>query len=91
MAGPPVTGPPESAGDEGGDISCANPDISADNFRIVRPPALPLPEEDVLPSPEVASGMVLIGAVLAAADPVAAADGGVMLMDARGTVAWTRL
>ncbi len=76
MAGPPVTGS-ERAGAEGGETSCVNPDISADNLRIVRPPALPFPEEDELPAPAAASGMVPVGAVLVAVNPVAAAGDGV--------------
>ncbi len=74
MAGPPVTGLPESVGAEGGETSCVNPDISADNLRIVRPPAPPLPEEDELPTPAAASGMVPVGAVPVAVNPVGDAD-----------------
>ncbi len=87
MAGLPVTGPPESVGVEGGDTSCATPDISEDNFRIPRPPALPLPEEVGLPTPAAAKGMVLTGAVPAAVNPVGGAAEGITLMGARGTAA----
>ena len=87
MAGPPVTGPPESAGAEGGDISCANPDISEDNLRIPRPPALPFPKVAELPTPATAKGMVPAGAVPVAVNPVGGAADGVTLMGARGTAA----
>lgn len=87
MAGPPVTGPSESAGAEGGDTSCANPDISEDNLRIARPPALPFPEEAELPTPAAAKGMVLAGTVPVAVNPVGGAADGVTLMGARGTAA----
>lgn len=87
MVGPPVTGPSESAGAEGGDTSCANPDISEDNLRIARPPALPFPEEAELPTPAAAKGMVLAGAVPVAVNPVGGAADGVTLMGARGTAA----
>ena len=79
-----MTGPPESVGVEGGDSSCATPDISEDNFRIPRPPALPLPEEVGLPTPAAAKGMMLTGAVPAAVNPV---EGAITLMGARGTAA----
>ena len=87
MAGPPVTGPSESAGAEGGDTSCATPDISADNLCIVRPPARPPPEEAELPTPAAARGMVLVGAVPVAVNPEGGAADGVTLMGARGTAA----
>ena len=87
----PMAGPPESTGAEGGEISCANPDISEDNLRIVRPPAPPPPEEDESPGTTAATGMTPVDAVLAAVDPVAVADDGVMLMVARGTPAPTLL
>ena len=80
-----MAGPPESTGAEGGEINCANPDISADNLRIVRPPAPADPETDELPEPAVASGMVPVGSVLTAMDPVAAVGDCSTLMDARGT------
>ncbi|HSL04641.1 MAG TPA: hypothetical protein VK901_14025 [Nitrospiraceae bacterium] len=88
----PMAGLIGTPGAEGGVISCANPGISAANLRIDRPPALPLPEEEELPAPAAASGMVPVDAVLAAVDPVAtAADDGVTLMVARGTAALTLL
>ena len=82
-----MVGPPESAGAEGGDTSCANPDISADNFRSVRPPGLPPPEEGELLWPAAARGIVPVGAVPIAANPVGAVLDGVTLMGARGTAA----
>ena len=82
-----MVGPPESAGAEGGDTSCANPGISADNLRIVRPPGLPPPEEAGFPTPAAAKGMVLVGTVPVAINPVGAAADGVTLMGARGTAA----
>ena len=91
MAGLPVTGPLESVGAEGGDTSCVNPDISADNLRIVRPPGLPPPEEGELPWPAAAKGMVPVGAVPIAANPVGTVLDGVTLMGARGTAAPTLL
>jgi hypothetical protein len=90
MAGPPV-GPPASVGAEGGETSCVSPDISADNLRIVRPPVPPFPEEDELPVPTAASGMVPVGAVPVAVTPVEGADNGVTLMVASGTAAPTLL
>jgi len=84
-------GPPESTGAEGGEISCANPDISEDNRRIVRPPAPLISGGDVLLESAAASGMVLIGALRTAADPVAVADNGATLMVARGMAASTLL
>ena len=85
MAGLPVTGPPESVGVEGGVTSCTTPEISEDNLRIPRPPALPLPEEVGLPTPAAAKGMVPTGAVPAAENPVGAEADGVTLMGASGT------
>ena len=73
-----------AAGAEGGEINCANPGISAANLLIDRPPALPLPEVEELPAPAAASGIVPVGAVPAAMDPVALADDGATLMVARG-------
>ncbi len=87
MTGLSVTGPPEGVGAEGGDTSCTTPDISADNLRIARPPALPLPEEVGLPTPAAAKGMVPTGAVPVAVNPVVAAADGVPLMGASGTAA----
>lgn len=84
MTGPPVTGLLESVGAEGGDTSCENPDISADNLRIVRPPGLPPPEEGEVPTLAAARGMAPVGAVPVAVDPVGAAADGVALMAARG-------
>ena len=87
MTGPPVTGLLESVGAEGGDTSCENPDISADNLRIVRPPGLPPPEEGEVPTLAAARGMAPVGAVPVAVDPVGAAADGVALMAARGMTA----
>ena len=87
MAGSPVTGPSESAGAEGGDTSCATPDISADNLCIVRPPARPPPDEGELPAAAAARRMVLAGTVPVAVNPVGGAADGVTLMGARGTAA----
>jgi hypothetical protein len=87
----PIAGLTGTPGAEGGVISCANPGISAANLRIDRPPALPLPEVEEFPAPAAASGMVPVDAVLAAVDPVAAADDGVTLMVARGTATLTLL
>ena len=87
MVGLPVTGPSESVGAEGGDTSCENPDISADNLRIVRPPGAPPPEEAELPTPAATRGMAPVGAVPVAVNPVGAAADGVALMVARGMAA----
>jgi hypothetical protein len=91
MAGAPVTGLLERVGAEGGETSCVSPDISADNLRIVRPPAPPFPEEDELPAPAAASGMVPVGAVPVVVTPVEDADNGVTLMVASGAAAPTLL
>jgi hypothetical protein len=80
-------GPSEGARVEGGDISCVNPDISADNLLIVRPPVPPPLEEDELSTLAEASGVVLIGSVPAAVNPVGGAAEGITLMVARGTAA----
>ena len=87
MAGLPTKGSFESVGAEGGDTSCTTPDISEDNLRIPRPPALPLPEGVGLPTPAAAKGMASTGAVPVAADPVRAEADGVTLMGASGTAA----
>ena len=87
----PIAGLTDSAGTEGGEINCVNPDISAAILRIVRPPAPPFPEVDELPEPAEASGMAPVGAVPAAVDPVAVADDGATLMVAIGMVAPTLL
>ena len=84
MAGLPGTESPESAGAEGGDTSCATPDISADNLCIVRPPARPPPDEGELPAATAARGMVPTGAVPVEVNPVEAAADGVTLMGASG-------
>ena len=85
----PIAGLTEIAGAEGGEINCANPGISAANLLIDRPPALPLPEVEGLPAPAAASGIVPVGAVLAAKDPLVVADDGATLMVAKGTAAPT--
>ena len=87
MAGPPVTGSLESVGAEGGETSCVPPTSPQIIFALSRPPALPLPEEDELPTPAAAKGMVPVGAVPVAVNPVGAAADGVTLMGARGTAA----
>ena len=88
----PIAGLTETTGGEGGEINCANPGISAANFRIDRPPAPPLPEVDELPAPAAASGMVpVVVDVAAEPDPVAVVDDGATLMVARGAVAPTLL
>jgi hypothetical protein len=92
MAGLIVGGGVEGIGAEGGEINCANPGISAANFRIDRPPAPPLPEVDELPAPAAASGMVPVVVDAAAVlDLAAVADDGATLMVARGTAAPTLL
>ena len=87
IAGPPVTGLLERVGAEGGDTSCVSPEISADNLRIVRPPAFPPPEEAELPTPAAAKGIVLAGTIPVAINPVGAGVDGVALMVARGMAA----
>jgi hypothetical protein len=87
----PIAGLTETTGTEAGESNCLNPGISAANLLIVRPPASPLPEVDDLPAPAAASGMVPVGAVPTAMDPVAVADDGATLMVARGTAAPTLL
>ena len=76
----------ESATAVGGEISCVSSGISADIPRKVRPPEPLLSEEDELPTPAAASGMVPVGSVPVAEDPVDVADDGVMCADARGKV-----
>jgi len=87
----PIAGLTESTGTEGVEFNSVNPGISAAIFRIVRPPPPPLPEVDELPTPAAASGMVPVGAVAAAVDPVAVADNGATLMVANGTATPTLL
>ncbi|MBU6435713.1 MAG: hypothetical protein KJS98_20590 [Nitrospirae bacterium] len=87
----PIAGLTDSTGTDGGEINCVNPDISSAILRIVRPPVPPFPEFDELPAPAEASGMVPVGAVPAAVDPVALADNGATLMVARGKVTPTLL
>ena len=81
-----LTGTTGAAGVEGVVVSCANPGISAANLLIDRPPALPLPEVEVLPEPAAASGMVPVVVVPVAMVPEVVADDGATLMVARGTV-----
>lgn len=76
-----------TTGAEGGVISCANPGNSAANLLIDRPPPLPPPDDEELPAPTAANGMVPVGAVPAAMEPVAVAGNGTALMVARGTAA----
>jgi hypothetical protein len=73
--------------DEGGETNCANPGISAANLLIDRPPPLPPPDDEALPAPAAANGMVPVAAVPAAMEPVAVAGNGTALMVARGTAA----
>ena len=87
----PISGLTETTGAEGDDINCVSPGISAANFRIVRPPAPPLPEVDELPAPAAASGMVPVDAMPTAVDLVVVADDGATLMVARGTATPTLL
>jgi hypothetical protein len=87
----PIAGLTELTGTEAGESNCVNPGISAANLLIVRPPALLLPEVDDFPPPAVASGMVPVGVVPTATDPVAVADDGATLMVARGAAAPTLL
>ena len=87
----PIAGLTETTGTEDGESNCGNPGISAANLFIDRPPALPLPEVEELPAPAAASGMVPVGAVPTATDPVAVADDGATLMVVRGTAAPTLL
>ena len=87
----PIAGLTESTGTEGGEVNCANPGMSAANLRIVRPPAPPFPEEDDLPVPAAASGMVPVDAMPTAVDLVVVADDGATLMVARGTATPTLL
>jgi hypothetical protein len=87
----PIAGLTETTGTEAGESNCANPGISAANLLIVRPPVYPLPEVDDLPPPAAASGMVPLGAVPPAMDPVAVANDGATLVVARGTAVPTLL
>jgi hypothetical protein len=87
----PIAGLTETTGTEAGKSNCVNPGISAANLLIVRPPVYPLPEVDDWPPPAAASGMVPVGAVPTAMDPVAVDDDGATLMVARGTAAPTLL
>ena len=80
MTGLSVTGIPEGVGAEGGDTSCATPDISADNLRIARPPTRPLPEEVELPMSAAAKYMMPTGVVPVAVNPVEATANGVPLI-----------
>ena len=87
MTGLSVTEPPEGVGAEGGDTSCTTPDISADNLRIARPPARPLPEEVELLMSAAAKVMMPTGVAPVAVNPVEAAADGVPLIGVSGTVA----
>ena len=88
----PIAGLTETAGAEGDDIKSVSPAVSVANLRIDRPLAFPFPELDELPGPATAaSGVVPLGAVPVARDPVAVADDGATLMVARGTAAPTLL
>jgi hypothetical protein len=87
----PIAGLTETTGTEAGESNCVNPGISAANLLIVRPPVYPLPEVDDLLPPAAASGMVPVGAVPTAMDPVAVANDGATLVVARGTAVPTLL
>lgn len=87
----PIAGLTETTGTEAGESNCGNPGISAANLFIDRPPALPLPEVEELPAPAAASGMVPVGAMPPAMDPVAVADDGATLMVVRGAAVPTLL
>ena len=79
------------AGAEGDDSNCVNPGISAANLLIDRPPALPLPEVEVLPVPAAASGVVPVDVVPTVMVPEVVVDDGATVMVARGTVTPTLL
>lgn len=86
----PIAGLTETPGAEGDDSNCVNPDISAANLLIDRPPALPPPEVEVLLVPAAASGMVPVVVVPTVRDPVVVDDGATLIV-ARGTVVPTVL
>ena len=87
----PIAGLTETTGTEGGESNCANPGNSAANLFIDRPPVLPLPEVEALPTPAAASGIVPVGTVPAAMDPLVVADDGATLVVARDAAAPTLL
>jgi hypothetical protein len=87
----PIAGLTETTGTEAGESNCVNPGISAANLLIVRPPVYPFPEVDDLLPPAAASGLVPVGAVPTAMDPVAVANDGATLVVARGTAVPTLL
>ena len=92
MVGVEVDGGGGAIDNEGGEINCANPGISAANLLIDRPPALPLPEVEEVLAPAAASGVVpVVDAVPTAMDLVVVDDDGATLMVARGTAASTLL
>ena len=80
----PIAGMTKITGDEGGEVNCVNPGISAANLLIVRPPPKTIPEVDELLAPAAARGRVPICAVPAAMDFVIVVDGVARLMVARG-------
>ena len=86
-----IAGLTESVGAEGGESNCANSGISEASLFIVRPPPPRFSEVEELREPAAANGMVRVGAVLVAMDPVAVAGDGVTLMVARGMVTLTLL
>jgi hypothetical protein len=86
-----IVGLAGASGAAGGVINCANPGISAANLLIDRPPVLPLPDDEELPAPAAATGMVPVCGVPAAMEPVAVAGDGAALMVARGIAAPTLL
>jgi hypothetical protein len=76
----------EGIGSEGGDCNCVNPGISAANLLIDRPPAFPFLEDEELPAPAAANGIVPVDTVPAAVAPEVVTEVGATLTVARGTV-----
>ena len=87
----PMAGLTETTGAEGGVINCANPGNSAANLLIDLPPLLWIPDVEVFPTPTAASGIVPVGTVPAAMDPLVVADDGATLVVARDAAAPTLL
>jgi hypothetical protein len=87
----PIAGLVETTVPEGGEMSWANPGISAASLLIDRPPAFPFPEVEELLAPAAASGIVPVADVPMAIDPFAVVGDGATLMVASGTAAPTLL
>ncbi len=87
----PIAGLVETTVPEGGEMSCANPGISAASLLIDRPPAFPFPEVGELPAPAAASGIVPVADVPTAIDPFVVVGDGATLMVASGMAAPTLL